>query len=130
MKDVVIIGGGIIGCCCAWYLHESGFKVTILDKGDYSTGCSYGNSGMIVPSHFMPLASPGMIAKGLRWLTKKSSPFYIRPRLNLELAQWLWRFYRSANKKHVIEATPLLHDMHQEGYEFYDHLNTVTGFDF
>ena len=130
MKDVVIIGGGIIGCCCAWYLHESGFKVTILEKGDFSTGCSFGNSGMIVPSHFMPLASPGMIAKGLRWMTKKSSPFYIRPRLNLELAQWLWRFYRSANKKHVIEAAPLLRDMRLEGYEFYDRLNALPGFDF
>ena len=130
MKEVVIIGGGIVGCCCAWYLHEAGMKVTIIDKNDFVDGCSFGNSGMIVPSHFIPLASPGMVAKGLRWMFRKNSPFYIRPRLNLELAQWLWKFSLSANKKHVIETASLLRDMHIEGHEFYDHLNTLPGFDF
>lgn len=130
MREVVIIGGGIVGCCCAWYLQKAGMKVTLIDKGDFSDGCSYGNAGMIVPSHFTPLASPGMVAKGLRWMFKKGSPFYIRPRLNLELAQWLWLFYRSANRKHVNESVPLLRDMHIEGREFYDLLNSVPGFGF
>src|SRR5258706_6691100 len=114
MNEVTIVGGGIIGCCCALYLRDAEMKVTIIDKGDFSAGCSFGNSGMIVPSHFIPLASPGMVARGLRWMFKSGSPFYIRPRLNLELAQWLWTFYRSANKKHVLEAAPLLRDMHIE----------------
>jgi len=130
MKEVVVIGGGIVGCCCAWYLQKAGMKVTIIDKGDFIDGCSFGNSGMIVPSHFTPLASPGMVAKGLRWMFRKDSPFYIRPRLNLELAQWLWKFSRSANKKHVTESASLLRDMHFEGHAFYDHLNTLPGFDF
>ncbi|MGB3076514.1 MAG: FAD-dependent oxidoreductase, partial [Chitinophagales bacterium] len=93
-------------------------------------GCSFGNSGMIVPSHFIPLASPGMIAKGLKWMFSKGSPFYIRPRLNLELAQWLWLFYRSASKKHVAECAPLLRDMHIEGREFYQQLNLKSEFNF
>ncbi|MBK9981917.1 MAG: FAD-dependent oxidoreductase [Saprospiraceae bacterium] len=130
MKEVVIVGGGIVGLCCAWHLHEAGMRVTIVDKGDFSEGCSFGNSGMIVPSHFIPLASPGMIAKGLKWMFSKGSPFYIRPRLNLELAQWLWMFYRSASKKHVAECAPLLRDMHIEGREFYQQLNSKPGFDF
>jgi D-amino-acid dehydrogenase len=130
MKDVVIIGGGIIGCCCAWFLKDSGMNVTIIDKGDFTDGCSFGNSGMIVPSHFTPLASPGMISKGLRWMFKKTSPFYIRPRINLELAQWLWQFYRSADKDKVASAVPVLRDMHQEGYEFYNQLHSKPGFAF
>ncbi|MEP6646629.1 MAG: FAD-dependent oxidoreductase [Saprospiraceae bacterium] len=130
MKEVVIVGGGIVGLCCAWYLIESGLKVTIVDKGTFSDGCSFGNSGMIVPSHFIPLASPGMISKGLRWMLSNGSPFYIRPRLSLELAQWLWLFYRSANKNHVLECAPLLRDMHLESREFYDQLNGRPGFNF
>ncbi len=130
MKDVVIVGGGIIGCCCAWYLQEAGMQVTIIDKTDFIDGSSFGNSGMIVPSHFVPLASPGMVSKGLRWMLKKSSPFYIRPRLNLELVQWLWQFYRSGNKKHVAAVAPLLRDMHIEGREFYERLNASDGFNF
>lgn len=130
MKEIVIVGGGIIGLCCAWHLHEAGMKVTIIDKSDFKSGCSFGNSGMIVPSHFIPLASPGMIAKGLKWMFKKGSPFYIRPRLNVELAKWLWQFYNSANKKHVTECAPILRDMHLEGREFYEQLNTKPGFDF
>ena len=94
MKDVVIIGGGAVGLWCAWHLHQAGRRVTIVDKGDFTDGCSFGNAGMIVPSHFIPMASPGIISKGIQWMFKKDSPFYIRPRFNLELAQWLWSFYR------------------------------------
>lgn len=61
MKEVIIIGGGIVGLCCAWHLHAAGVRVTIVDKSDFTDGCSYGNAGMIVPSHFTPLASPGML---------------------------------------------------------------------
>lgn len=130
MKEVCIIGGGVIGLCCAYYLQEAGIEVFLIEKNNFSDGCSFGNAGMIVPSHFIPMASPGIIAKGMEWMFKKKSPFYIRPRLNLELLQWLWKFYRSANEKHVIESAPLLRDLHLEGREFYARLNQSAGFDF
>lgn len=130
MKDVVIIGGGVAGLWCAWHLCQSGRQVTIVDKGDFTGGCSYGNAGMIVPSHFIPMASPGIISKGIQWMFKKDSPFYIRPRLNLELAQWLWSFYRSGTKKHVVESVALLYDLHTESRELYRQLNQAPGFNF
>lgn len=130
MKDVVIIGGGAVGLWCAWHLHQSGREVTIVDKGDFTDGCSFGNAGMIVPSHFMPMASPGIISKGIKWMFKKDSPFYIRPRLNLELAQWLWSFYRSSTKKHVAESVALLRDLHTESRELYRQLQQAPGFSF
>ena len=130
MKDVVIVGGGIVGLWCAWHLQQAGRQVTIIDKGIYEDGCSFGNAGMIVPSHFIPMASPGIIATGIRWMFKKDSPFYIRPRLNLELAQWLFLFYRSASRKHVEESAELLRDMHQDSRELYRQLNQTPGFQF
>ena len=130
MKDVVIIGGGAVGLWCAWHLHQAGRQVTIVDKGDFTDGCSFGNAGMIVPSHFIPMASPGIISKGIQWMFKKDSPFYIRPRFNIELAQWLWSFYRSSTKKHVAESVALLRDLHTESRELYRQLNQSTDFNF
>ena len=75
MKNIGIIGGGIIGLCSAYYLSKSGHKVTIIDQTDLTDGCSFGNAGMIVPSHLIPLAAPGMIAKGMRCMFQSSSPF-------------------------------------------------------
>jgi D-amino-acid dehydrogenase len=130
MKDVVIVGGGAVGLWCAWHLQQAGRQVMVIDKNDLSDGCSFGNAGMIVPSHFIPLASPGIISKGIQWMFKKDSPFYIRPRLSLELAQWLFLFYRSATKKHVATSAALLRDLHEESRELYRQLNQSPGFNF
>ncbi|MEO1513931.1 MAG: FAD-dependent oxidoreductase [Bacteroidota bacterium] len=108
---VHIIGGGIIGLCSAYYLQKEGAEVTIIDKNEWRDGCSFGNAGMITPSHFIPLAAPGVVAKGIRWMFSDSSPFYIRPRLDMDLLQWLWKFYRSCNKQQVTRAIPILRDI-------------------
>lgn len=108
MTNIGIVGGGITGLCSAWYLQKMGFKVTILDKGDFSNGCSYGNAGMIVPSHFTPFATPEAIHKAIRWLFKPSSPFAIHRRLNPELIRWLMIFFQSATTQKVRTAIPNL----------------------
>src|SRR3954470_19179161 len=88
-KRVVIIGGGVIGLCAAYYAARDGHAVTVVDRvAEESEGCSYGNAGMIVPSHFVPLAAPGMVALGLKWMWNPRSPFYIKPRLDRELIDW------------------------------------------
>ena len=130
MKDVVIVGGGAIGLWSAWHLLQAGRQVTIIDKGDFTDGCSYGNAGMIVPSHFIPMASPGVISKGIQWMFKRDSPFYIRPRLDTGLVRWLWSFYRSSNKNHVADSIELLRDLHTESRELYKNLDKHHGFDF
>jgi D-amino-acid dehydrogenase len=111
MSSVVIVGGGIIGLFTAYYLSEEGFEVTVLDKGDLSNSCSIGNAGMIVPSHIVPLASPGIITKGLKWMFSSTSPFYIHPKLDLRLAQWCLLFYKAATKKHVAYSIPYLKNL-------------------
>jgi D-amino-acid dehydrogenase len=111
MSRVVIIGGGIIGMFTAYYLIEEGFDVTIVDKGDMRDNCSIGNAGMLVPSHIIPLASPGIISKGLRWMLSSTSPFYIHPRLDRRLLQWCALFYRAATSKHVAHSIPYLKNL-------------------
>src|SRR6267378_929874 len=112
-KSVIVVGGGIIGLYTAYYAAKKGFTVTLVERGapDHDC-CSLGNAGMIVPSHFVPLAAPGVVGLGLRMMLKRDSPFSIRARLNLDLLTWLWQFYRSANAAHVERSAPILRDLH------------------
>ncbi|MBT8044327.1 MAG: FAD-dependent oxidoreductase [Verrucomicrobiae bacterium] len=115
-KDrVVIVGGGVIGLCSAYHCLKSGLPVTVIDQHQPSdSGCSYGNAGMVVPSHFIPLAAPGMISKGLKWLANPEGPFYIRPRASMELMRWCKIFMAHATDKHVRESRELLRDLNLE----------------
>ena len=127
---VVIIGGGIMGLASAYYLLKSGWKVTVLDKGDMTNNCSYGNAGMIVPSHFIPLAAPGMISKGIKWMFNSRSPFYVKPSLDFSLISWGLKFMKSATASHVEHSAPYLRDYHLFSRQLYQDLAQDPGFDF
>lgn len=117
---VTIIGGGIIGLSSAYYLQQSGWKVTIIDKSDFKNNCSYGNAGYVCPSHFTPLATPGIAKQGLRWMLNSQSPFYIQPRFNRGLIDWGIKFIKSATSKHVENSAVPLRDialLSQQEYE-------------
>ena len=111
-KEILIVGAGVIGVSTAHYLAQRGHRVTVLERGAADRdGCSFGNAGMIVPSHFVPLAAPGMVALGLRWMWNPESPFYVKPRLSWELASWAVKFWRAATPAHVARCAPLIRDL-------------------
>ena len=57
--SAIVIGAGAVGVCSAYYLAERGLDVTLVDRGDVCAGVSYGNAGLLVPSHSVPLAARG-----------------------------------------------------------------------
>ena len=120
---VVIIGGGIVGLCCAYFLKKDGHELTVIEKNDITDGCSFGNMGYISPSHFTPIATPGIIAQGLKWMMRSSSPFYIKPRLNMDLVRWGLQFWRKANAQEVEKNTPHLNNLLQLSRELMNDLN-------
>ena len=129
-KDVVIIGGGIIGLCSAYYLQQEGHNVTVIDKSDITKGASFVNAGFITPSHFIPLSAPGIITKGIKWMFNSSSPFYVKPRLDTDFLKWVWAFKKSATKQKVDKAIPVIKDINILGRTLYEELKTSSEFDF
>lgn len=130
MKNCVIIGGGIIGLCSAYYLQKEGHLVTIIDKSDIRTGASFVNAGYITPSHIIPLASPGMITKGIKWMMNSSSPFYVKPRINIDFLKWFWAFKKSATTSKVKKAIPVLKDINLLGRDLFEEIKASENFNF
>lgn len=132
MQNIIIVGAGIVGLSSAYYLSKQGHQVTIIDKGTVENSCSFGNAGMIVPSHFVPLAAPGMISQGIKWMFNSKSPFYVKPSLSLDLARWGIRFLQKANKRHVAESAIPLRDLSLLSKKLYEELwaDPELNFDF
>ena len=105
-KNIAIIGGGVIGLCSAYYLIKDGHKVTIIDKSSLDSGASYINAGYLCPGHIIPLAAPGTIRQGIRWMFNSSSPLYIEPRINIEFFKWIYAFNKSCTNRHVTNSIP------------------------
>ncbi|NTS40998.1 FAD-dependent oxidoreductase [Flavisolibacter sp. BT320] len=126
----VVIGGGIIGLSSAYYLRKSGWDVVVVDKTDMLDSCSYGNLGMIVPSHFVPLAAPGMISQGIKWMFNSKSPFYVKPSLNWDLVSWGLKFMKTAKAQNVEAAAPYLLNLNLYSKSLFAALQNEPGFDF
>jgi D-amino-acid dehydrogenase len=127
---VVVIGGGVIGVCSAHYLAERGCAVTLLEKADICAGASFGNAGLLVPSHSIPLAAPGVMAQALRWMLNRESPFYIRPRLDRDLIGWLWKFGAACTAENLDRALPILRQLSYASLALYEDLAGRVDFDF
>lgn len=130
-RSIVVVGAGVVGLCVAWYAARRGHRITVVERGAEGCDCcSVGNAGMVVPSHVVPLAAPGMVRTGLRMMWNPESPFYIRPRLSRDLFDWAWKFYRAANAGHVARSAPLLRDLHLASRACFEELADETGNDF
>jgi D-amino-acid dehydrogenase len=127
-KKVIVIGGGIIGLCSAYYLQKEGHQVTVVDQSNLDVGASYVNAGYLSPSHIIPLSAPGVMKKGLKWMFDKSSPLYIKPRLDLDFIKWTWAFNKSCNVKHVAKSAPVIRNISVLSQELYDDIKQSENF--
>jgi D-amino-acid dehydrogenase len=121
-KSIIIIGGGIVGLCVAYYLQKEGHEVTVIDKSDLSNGASFVNAGYITPSHIIPLAAPGMIFKGIKWMFSSSSPFYMKPRFDMDFFKWAWYFYRASTQEKVEKAIPVIKDINLFSRDLFENI--------
>lgn len=126
----LIIGAGIAGLSSAYYLVQKGWQVEILEQNDLSNNCSYGNAGMIVPSHFTPLAAPGVVAQGIRWMFDSKSPFYVKPSFSAQLLSWGLKFLKHSNQSHVDRSAAAIRDLNLTSSSLYNEIAQKEEFDF
>ncbi len=129
-KKVIIIGGGIIGLCSAYYLRKEGHQVSIIDQSNMDAGASYVNAGYLSPSHIVPLSAPGVMKKGLKWMFNPSSPFYMKPRLEPDFLKWAIAFNNSCNASHVKKSIPIIKHITLMSQELYEDIKKAENFKF
>jgi D-amino-acid dehydrogenase len=128
-SDVIVIGGGVVGAACAYYLAQAGLKVRVLEAGRFGGGCSHGNCGMICPSHVLPLAGPGAVRKVLRAMVRGNAPLAVRPGLNLALWSWLWKFSRCCREDLMWQSAVAMNALLVSSRRLYDELRQRDEFD-
>ena len=128
-KRVVVIGGGVVGTSCAYYLVRSGWDVTVVDRGTIGGGSSGGNCGYVCPSHVLPLTEPGMALQGLASLFKRNSPLKVKLRVDPALWGWMLRFARRCNERDMLEAARGIQPLLESSIALYRELIRAEGLD-
>jgi D-amino-acid dehydrogenase len=122
--EVLVMGGGIIGLATAYYLNRAGRKVHLIEKetvgGD--AAASYGNCGLLFFSDLPPLCQPGAVADALVRMTRRTSPLYIKPELDLPKLMWLLKFAANCNPAHFKRAVVARHDLFSRSRQLYEAL--------
>jgi D-amino-acid dehydrogenase len=129
MSRVIVVGGGVVGACCAYYLTKAGYSVTILDRGAFGAGCSHANCGYVCPSHVLPFAGPGAIWSTLKTLFQKNSPLKVRPGVVLRDPGWFLAFTRRCNTRSLLAAGEAIRALLVSSRQLYDELIAAEALD-
>lgn len=117
--NVIVIGGGVIGCWTTWHLLQHGCDVTLVERDRIGSGASSGNCGYICPSHVHPLCGPGAIMNGLRTMAKFGGALSVPPRWDPSLWRWLWHFAKHCNADDFRNASLARHAILQSSRQQY-----------
>ncbi|MEJ2240037.1 MAG: FAD-dependent oxidoreductase [Gemmatimonadales bacterium] len=120
-RHVVIVGAGVIGGCCAYFLARRGASVTVLERDEVGKGASYGNAGTIAPGHG-PINRPGRVKQAVKSLLDPLSPLYVAPRFDPSLMRWLWQFSRACTQSHLDYCMSALAPLGHETSRLFDQL--------
>jgi D-amino-acid dehydrogenase len=125
VKQVVVVGGGVIGLCTAFALERRGVPVTVIDAGPVECAASHVNAGWVVPTLAEPVPAPGLIATSLRWMLRSDSPLYIKPRLDPAFLRWTLRFWRACNARAYRAGTEATATLGARALALYDEMRAA-----
>lgn len=118
---VVVVGGGVIGVSCAYYLARGGADVELLERVSLGAGASRGNAGTVSAGH-PPLNRPGRVASALRQMLDPTSPLYVHPSPNPGLWRWLLGFARYCTHEHVAHCMRIMAPLGKDALALFDAL--------
>ncbi|SEE99392.1 D-amino-acid dehydrogenase [Streptomyces sp. 3213] len=122
---VVVVGGGVVGLCTAYYLAEAGLDVEVLERRALGSGASRGNAGWICLSHSTPVPAPGVVRYALRSLGRPDSPLYLRPLPDPAFVRWLWRFWRSSTPAAFQQGYAAIAELNRSTFDLFDGLRAA-----
>lgn len=103
--QMIVIGAGVVGLSAALALHERGLNVLVLDREGPAAGASAGNAGAFAFTDILPLASPGILKKAPKWLLDPLGPLSVPLGYALQIAPWMFRFWRACSPAQVAAST-------------------------
>ncbi len=100
--DVIVLGAGIVGLCCALHLQRRGREVTLLDRHAVSgMETSFGNAGLIQPDGISPITFPRNLAVIASYLFNRRRDCYYHVSAMREFAPVLFRYWRLSHPQSV-----------------------------
>jgi len=124
---IAVIGAGMVGTCCALYLQNEGFEVTLLDRGRPGEGASSGNLGGFGVASCPPIAMPGVLAKVPGMLLDVDAPLRIRWRHAMRALPWFVRFAANARRERVEANAAARQSLLDRAHEGIDPLVSEAG---
>ncbi|MFE5816498.1 NAD(P)/FAD-dependent oxidoreductase [Streptomyces sp. NPDC056479] len=120
---VVVVGGGVIGLCTAYYLAAAGVPTEVVERRGLGSGVSRGNAGWVCLSHSTPVPAPGVLRYALRSLGRPDSPLYLRPLPDPAFLRWLWRFWRSSTPAAFRRGYTAIAELNRDTFDLFDALD-------
>lgn len=121
-SHTIVVGGGLVGLSCAWFLRAAGQEVTVLEAGLPGGGASRGNAGAICPSMTEPLPAPGMIRQALADITRADAALHVHPAYAPRMAGFLRRFAAAAGAERHARGLDALAQLGRGVIAAYDEL--------
>ncbi len=107
--DVLVIGGGVAGLWCAYFLRLAGHTVTVLERGIVGdpVASSSGNTGFVANGG-VPLAAHAGLRHGLRSVLRPDDRLALPPTLDRRRLSWLWQLRRDGSPEQVRRSAGLM----------------------
>lgn len=118
-EQAVVIGGGIVGVCCALYLQREGYRVTLVDPAAPGDSTAKWSCGQMAISEVIPLSKPGILKKIPSWLLDQKGPLALRPSALPGILPWFLRFVANARHSKIVEIAQTMTTLTEHVYEDY-----------
>ena len=122
VKNIAVIGAGIVGICSAYFLKKSGFNVTLIDKEKPGTMTSFGHACSFADYANVPVNYPGLIWDIPSMLLRKDGPLAIDLFYILRNLPWAISFLKNCKKEKVNEIASSLTNLLKHSQISYDEI--------
>jgi len=121
-KKAVVIGGGIVGVCCALYLQKEHYQVTLIDPAKPGDSTAKWSCGQMAVSEVIPLSKMGILKKIPSWLMDQTGPLALRPSAFPQIIPWFMRFVNCARQSRIHDIANALASLTHQVYQDYQPL--------